>query len=99
MKLCVPQMSGIKLKSLLFKDFRPIYYNSTPVIRGLLKLSTLLDKGESNEVYCIIQLWRYGWRTREIWLVGWFCFTYHRQRGHLETAPQFTVPCKGREDR
>ena len=23
----------------------------------------------------------------------------HRQRGHLETAPPFTVPCKGREAR
>ena len=21
------------------------------------------------------------------WLVGWLCFTSHRQRGHLETAP------------
>ena len=31
------------------------------------------------------------------WLVGWLCFTSHRQRGHLETAPPFTVPCKGRE--
>ena len=27
------------------------------------------------------------------------CFTSHRQRGHLETAPQFTVPCEGREAR
>ena len=24
------------------------------------------------------------------------CFTSHRQRGHLETAPRFTVPCEGR---
>ena len=24
-------------------------------------------------------------------LVGWLCFTSHRQRGHLETAPPFTV--------
>ena len=31
-------------------------------------------------------------------LVGWFCFTSHRQQGHLERAPPFTVPCKGRED-
>ena len=23
---------------------------------------------------------------------GWLCFTFHRQRGHLETAPPFTVP-------
>ena len=30
-------------------------------------------------------------------LVGWLCFTSHRQRGHLETAPPCTVPCKGRE--
>ena len=31
--------------------------------------------------------------------VGWLCFTSHRQRGHLETAPPFTVPCEGREAR
>ena len=30
-------------------------------------------------------------------MICWFCFTPHRQRGHLETAPPFTVPCKGRE--
>ena len=30
------------------------------------------------------------------WLVGWLCFTSHRQRGHLGTAPLFTVPCEGR---
>ena len=34
-----------------------------------------------------------------VWLVGWFCLTSHRQRGHLEMAPPFTVPCKGREAR
>ena len=32
------------------------------------------------------------------WLVGWLCFTSHRQRGHLETAPPFTVPCEGRDE-
>ena len=25
------------------------------------------------------------------------CLTSHRQRGYLETAPPFTVPCEGRE--
>ena len=30
---------------------------------------------------------------------GWLCLTSHRQRGHLETAPPFTVPCEGREAR
>ena len=29
--------------------------------------------------------------------VGWLCLTSHRQRGHLETAPPFTVPCEGRD--
>ena len=29
-------------------------------------------------------------------MVGWLCLTSHRQRGHLETAPPFTVPCEGR---
>ena len=27
------------------------------------------------------------------------CLTSHRQRGHLETATPFTVPCEGREAR
>ena len=30
---------------------------------------------------------------------GWQCFTSHRQRGHLETAPPFAVPYEGREAR
>ena len=30
-------------------------------------------------------------------MVGWLCFTSYRERGHLETAPPFTVPCKGCE--
>ena len=29
-------------------------------------------------------------------LVGLLCLTSHRQRGHLEAAPPFTVPCKRR---
>ena len=32
-------------------------------------------------------------------LLGWLCLTSHRQRGHLETAPPFTVPCEVREAR
>ena len=32
-------------------------------------------------------------------LVGWLCFTTHRQRGILETAPPFTVPFEEREAR
>ena len=31
--------------------------------------------------------------------VCWLCFTSHRQRGHLETVPPFTVHCEGREAR
>ena len=34
-----------------------------------------------------------------ITMVGWLCFTSHRQRGHLVTAPPFTVPCEGHEAR
>ena len=33
------------------------------------------------------------------WLVGWLCLASYRQRGHLETAPPFTVPCEGLEAR
>ena len=32
-------------------------------------------------------------------LIGWLCFTSHRQRGYLEMAPPFTVPCERREAR
>ena len=31
------------------------------------------------------------------WSVGWLCFTSHQQRGHIEKAPPFTVPCEGHE--
>ena len=37
--------------------------------------------------------------TSSICLVGWLCLTSHRQRGHLETAPPFTVPCERSEAR
>ena len=30
---------------------------------------------------------------------GWLCYKSHRHRGHLETAPQFTVPYEVREGR
>ena len=33
------------------------------------------------------------------WLVGWLCLMSHRQRGHLETAPPFTVPFEAYEAR
>ena len=38
-----------------------------------------------------------GTLYRDDALVGWLSLTSHRQRGHLETAPPFTVPCEGRE--
>ena len=39
------------------------------------------------------------WTDELQMLVGWLCLTSHRQRGHLETAPPFTVPCEGLEAR
>ena len=30
-------------------------------------------------------------------MVGWLCFTSHRQPSHFETAPPFTLPCEGSE--
>ena len=36
---------------------------------------------------------------RYICLFVYLCFTSFQQRGHLETAPPFTVPCEGREAR
>ena len=41
---------------------------------------------------------RVGYLTLSLNLVGcWLCLTSHRQWGHLDTAPPFTVPCEGRE--
>ena len=36
-----------------------------------------------------------------VWKIdcGLLCFTSHRQRGHLDTTPPFTVPCERREAR
>ena len=42
----------------------------------------------------VIQCQFVGWLV-----VGWLCLTSHRQRGHLETAPPYTVPFEGREAR
>ena len=38
-------------------------------------------------------------RARFVGLFVCLCLTSHRQRGHLETATPFTVPCEGREAR
>ena len=38
-------------------------------------------------------------RAKVVWLVGCLGFTSNRQRGHLEMAPPFNVPCEGREAR
>ena len=41
--------------------------------------------------------------TRDInpplYYLCWLCLTSHRQRGHLEAAPPFTVPCEGHKAR
>ena len=37
--------------------------------------------------------------VKQVRLVGWLCLTFHRQRGHLEMAPPFTVTFEGREVR
>ena len=39
-----------------------------------------------------------SYRNR-LFIVGWLCFMSHRQRGLLQTAPPFTVPCEGRAAR
>ena len=41
----------------------------------------------------------YLWPSIDYFWVGWLCLTSHRHRGHLETAPPFTVPYEGREAR
>ena len=49
-----------------------------------------------------IPVWQhYEWSssTATLYMVGWLCLTFHRQRGHLERASPFTVSCEGREAR
>ena len=37
------------------------------------------------------------WGVNAKMLVGWLYLASHRQHGHLDKAPPFTVPCDGRE--
>ena len=61
-----------------------------------LKLEILM-KGKVKEHIKLTYLVKVG--SAWLNLVDWLCFTSHRQRGNLETAPQFTVPYEGREYR
>ena len=47
---------------------------------------------EYKKIFCKAHWYDILWK-----LVGWLCLTSHRLRGHLESAPPFTVPCEGRE--
>ena len=74
---------------------------STGLLRGSLNVDEqyALISGTTDFEECVkgcvyIQV-RYGLAE----VVCWLCLTSHRQRGHLETAPPFTVPCEGREAR
>ena len=79
-------------------DHKPIYarLNSIPHSQSAYKI-LLWDFNNSN-----FEIFRM--KSREVdWVnilddVCW-CLTSHRQRGHSETAPPFTVPCEGREAR
>ena len=54
-----------------------------------------LNRYDNTKYYCIDEIVKSF--PQHIRLVGWLCLTSNRQRGHLETAPPFTVPCEGRE--
>ena len=48
---------------------------------------------------CEVRIQRKPKLTKSTRWLGWLCFTSHRQRCYLETAPPLTVPCEGREAR
>ena len=50
-------------------------------------------------IYWLIKYDDIHFLNRNNEMIGWLCLTSHRQRGHLETAPPFTVPYEGREAR
>ena len=55
-----------------------------------------------NVSHSLNQVCNYVPRPRILGSTGKFvclCFTSRQQRGHLETAPPFSVPCEGREAR
>ena len=64
-----------------------------------LLLTTILSRNRKLNTEMHKPMFYVTYITRFCWLVGWLYFTSHRQRGHLETAPPFTVPCEGREAR
>ena len=52
---------------------------------------TLTHKKDTILYISISVIYKTHWTTM---VGGWLCFTSHRQRGHLETAPPFNVPCE-----
>ena len=60
------------------------------LVTGILAQCLLVYGSQEPVLYWITMLQAFD-------LVGWLCFTSHRQQGHLEMAPPFTVPCEGRE--
>ena len=72
------------MNNLILENWPPHYSHKYAGQRKLYVLDDLLGQ------HMILTIW---YRL----LIGWLCFTSHRQRGHLETAPPFTVPCKGRD--
>ena len=52
---------------------------------------------DRNDSQCTLNMNSFITKLGATGSVGWLCFTSHQQRGHLEMAPLFTVPCEGRE--
>ena len=54
-----------------------------------------------NITTCKLMFFQTVCTTQSVLLMNdcWLCFTSNRQRGHLEKASLFTVPCEGREAR
>ena len=80
---------------------RPTHHRRTRSTRSPVSASRCVMMHQNHE--CNKQLYDLILLLQKIvaycWLVGWLCLTSDRQRGHLETAPPFTVHCEGREAR
>ena len=76
----------------VFRKQFPPAPSTTPVLPAWQRTQPAISGNESH-FKCCHSL------CHNSWLVGWLCFTSHQQRGHLETAPPFTVPCEGHEAR
>ena len=85
--------------ALMSRTMKPIFANQSVCVMPWLDMTTCILSSCDSVYNAGPDIKGYAWfatlapEKNLLVLVGWLCLTSHQQRGHLETAPPFTVPC------